>query len=95
MGLATRRTRAWLELPGQLARCGTPQTLAQLSLQYWQTAAKDYGDAAGRLAAVAGALVVPGANGAWTRPAPSRDYITFAEPKADAEDGPRRDRRAA
>jgi hypothetical protein len=95
MGLATRRTRAWLELPSRLAGCRTPQDLAQASLQYWQTAAQDYADGARRLSVAAGAFAVPGINGAWVKTAPGRDYITFAEPKPATEEAPRRDRRAA
>lgn len=95
MGLATRRARAWLELPSRLARCRTPQDLVRENLRYWQTSAHDYADGAQRLTIAAGAFAMPGANGAWVKTAPGRDYITFAEPKPATEEAPRRDRRAA
>ena len=95
VGLATRRVRAWSELPGQIAQCRTPQDFAQLNVQYWQTAAQHYSEGARQLTALAAALAMPGVNGAWVKPAPGRDYITFPEPKAAAEEAPGRDRRAA
>lgn len=94
-GLATRRARAWLELPGRVAKCRTPQDLAQANLEYWQTAAKDYTDGAQRLAVAAGAFALPGLKGGWVKSAPGRDYITVTEAKPVAEDTPRHDRRAA
>jgi hypothetical protein len=96
MGLATRRARAWLELPSRLAQCKTPQDLVGENLRYWQTAAHDYAEGARLLAVAAAAFALPGAKGAWVaKSSPSRDYITFAEAKPAAQDAPPRDRRAA
>jgi hypothetical protein len=98
MGLMTRRTRAWLEIPARVSQCKTPQDLAREQLQFWQTAAHDYSEGVQRLTVAVSALVPPGLNGAWGGKvaAPARDYITFAEPKpAAADQEPKRERRAA
>lgn len=96
MGLGTRRARAWLELPVQVVRCKSPQELAQLNLEYWQTAGQQYAESAQRLAVLGGQIAMPRLNGEWAKAAaPGRDYITFAEPKPAAEEELRRDRRAA
>ena len=89
MGLMTRRTQAWLEMPARAARCRTPQDLINEQMRFWQTAAQQYADGSHRLATALGACaVMPGLNGAWggQAVAPTRDYITFPEPLA-AEEG--------
>lgn len=96
MGLGTRRARAWMELPGEVVRCRTPQELAQLNLEYWQTAGQQYAESAQRLAVLGGQIAMPRINGEWAKAAaPGRDYITFPEPTPTADEAPRRDRRAA
>ena len=92
MGLMTRRTRAWMEIPARASQCKTPQDLVREQLQFWQTAAHDYSDGARRLTIAFGALAGPGINGAV---APARDYIDVAQPKPAATEAPRRERRAA
>ncbi|NJO23765.1 MAG: hypothetical protein HC868_13605 [Sphingomonadales bacterium] len=93
MGLATRRARAWLEIPARISQCKTPQDLIREQLQFWQTAMHDYNEGARRLTIAFGAIAPVGLNGQAAPPA--RDYISFAETKASSEDAPKRERRAA
>ena len=95
MGLMTRRARAWMEFPARASQCKTPHDLAREQLQFWQTAAHDYTDGARRLTVALGALAPPSLHGKSA--APTRDYITFAEPspQAAAVEAPKRERRAA
>jgi len=98
INLMTRRAQAWMEVPVQLSRCKTPRDVVGVQLKFWQQANSHYAEGSQRLGAALGSCaVMPGLNGAWrSKPAPARDYITFAEP-AEAEPAPaeRRDRRAA
>ena len=94
LGLATRRARAWAEMPARLGQCRTPQDLVREQLQFWQTVSHDYVEAAQKLSVAFGAMAVPGLNGAYAGKALERDYITFPEPKPAAEQ-PERNRRAA
>lgn len=93
MGLATRRARAWLEVPARIGQCKTPQDLVREQLQFWQTALHDYSEGARRLTNAFGAIAPVGLNGKDAPPA--RDYISFPETKASSEDAPKRERRAA
>ena len=96
MGLMTRRAQAWLQIPTSASHCKTPQDLFAAQLKFWQTATHDYLEGARRLSATAAALARPGISAAWgDGPATSRDYITFPEPKANASDPAKPDRRAA
>jgi hypothetical protein len=91
IGLMTRRSQAWLEMPARLGRCKTPVDVFSEQMRFWQTAAADYADGSRRLAAAWGACaVMPKLNGAQPR-----DYITFAEPKDTAAAPKRSDRKAA
>jgi hypothetical protein len=91
VGLATRRTRAWLEIPQHLGQCKSPTDLLNAQMRFWQSAAADYAEVSHKLAAAIGAsAVVPHLNGALPR-----DYITFAEPKESAVEPRRSDRKAA
>ena len=94
LGLATRRARAWAEMPARLGQCRTPQDLVREQLQFWQAASLDYVEASQRLSVAFGAMAVPGLNGAHPGKEPDRDYITFPEP-TPAEEQPARSRRAA
>ena len=100
IGLMTRRTQAWLEIPARLRRCKTPTDVMNEQMRFWQTATSQYADGSHRLAAAFGACaVMPHFNGAWggKTVAQSRDYITFPEPKESAASpAPKRgDRKAA
>jgi hypothetical protein len=96
--LATRRTRAWLELPARAAQCKSPQDLLREQLHFWQTAAFDYGEAARRAATAFGALHPAALSGAWPGAAkpPFRDYIKVPDTGQPRETpAPPRERRAA
>jgi hypothetical protein len=96
MGLVTRRAQAWLQIPTTASHCKTPQDLFAAQLKFWQTAAEDYADGARRLSATFASLAGPHLNPAWGKSvATPRDFITFPEPKANASDPPKHDRRAA
>ena len=100
IGLYTRRSREWLDVPTRLTRCKTPVDVVNEQVRFWQTATAQYVEASHRLAAAFGACAVaPYFNGAWggETVAPARDYITFPEPKETAAEAApsRSDRRAA
>lgn len=91
LGLMTRRSQAWLEIPSRLGHCRTPIDLFNEQMRFWQTAAADYSEGTRRLAAAWGACAaMPKLNGAQPR-----DYITFAEPKDSATAPKQGDRKAA
>jgi hypothetical protein len=90
IGLMTRRSQAWLEVPTRLAQCKTPMDLFKEQMRFWQSAAADYTEGSRRLSAAWGAAAMPKLNG--TQP---HDYMTVSEPK-DSEAAPKRgDRKAA
>ena len=91
MVLTMRRAQAWLEIPGRIAACKTPQDLASEQLRFWQTASAHYAEGSQRLiaAAFAAAAGGPAVDGAATREA--RDYIAFP----DAKEASAPERRAA
>lgn len=91
VGLMSRRSQAWLEIPTRLARCKTPVDVYSEQVRFWQSAAADYADGWRRLAAAWGACAaMPGLNGAQ-----ARDYMTVAEPKDAAAGAKRGERKAA
>lgn len=47
--LSSRRAQAYLELPGRLARCTTPDALAKEQMRFLETAAHQYADSTKRL----------------------------------------------
>lgn len=96
MSLASRRARAYLEVSSRLVRCRSPQDLAGEQVRFWQGAAQDYAESArclmGAWNSALGLRVDEGSEAA------ERDYITFAESRADAAAPPARksaSRRAA
>ena len=91
VGLMTRRSQAWLEIPARLSRCKTPADVYNEQIRFWQTATADYTDGWHRLAAAWGACaVMPKLNGAQPR-----DYMTVAEAKDTAGAAKRGERKAA
>ncbi|MEZ5852978.1 MAG: hypothetical protein R3D68_20275 [Hyphomicrobiaceae bacterium] len=42
LALVARRTHAWLDIPGAIAKCQTPQDLITAQAAFWQTAQRDY-----------------------------------------------------
>lgn len=88
VGLMSRRSQAWLEIPMRLARCKTPADIYSEQMRFWQSAATDYADGWQRLMGVWGACAsMPRLNG----PGP-RDYMAVPEQKDTAK---RSERKAA
>jgi hypothetical protein len=90
LALTSRRSQAWLGVPARFSQCKSPADVAREQLQFWQSAASDYSEAAQRLgAAFAACAVVPEFKGI----AQQRDFITVEEPTTSP--GKRSDRKAA
>jgi hypothetical protein len=90
VGLMTRRSQAWLDVPTRLAQCKTPMDIFNEQMRFWQAAAADYTEGSRRLGAAWGAPAMPKLNG--TQP---HDYMTVAEPKDTSVAPKRSDRKAA
>jgi hypothetical protein len=100
-GLATRRARAWYEIPSTLRTCKTPQDLLGEQTRFWQTAMAQYTESWQRQASVLGSMAFmpgffPGVPAAGIA-TPGRDIITFPDAPEQAETGADKhaDRRAA
>lgn len=48
MSLASRRAQAIMDMPGKLAACRTPMDVFGAQMDFWQSAAKQYGEASSR-----------------------------------------------
>jgi hypothetical protein len=91
VGLMTRRSQAWLEVPVRLGRCRTPVDVFNEQMRFWQSAVADYSDGWRRLTAAWGACAVMSRlNGAQPR-----DYMTFGDPQESSMPGKRGERKAA
>lgn len=84
MGLASRRARAYLDIPASLQRCRSPQDLAAEQMRFWQTAAQDYAEGGRNLMQAWNATLSAGlrSNGV---DAVERDYFNFTDRRADDE----------
>lgn len=83
MGLASRRSQAWLDRPSHLVRCQSPQEVVAEQMHFAQTASRHYNETAHRLTAIWGRSdLMRGLNGAFNAAsqATDRDYISFPEP---------------
>jgi len=91
--LASRRAKAYLDLPARFAACRQPQDFGNLQISFWQTCLKQYAETARRvgqqlseaqpLTGINESLSDPGSDEVKsTRPQP-RDFITFPEPKPE------------
>jgi hypothetical protein len=91
--LATRRAKAYLDLPAELAACRQPQDFAKVQMMFWQTCIKQYAETTRRVSRqMAEAQMLTGideslsdpdsADVRSTRPQ-QRDFITFPEPKPE------------
>ncbi len=85
MSLAGRRARAYLELPATLSRCRSPQDLAGEQVRFWQTAAQHYAESSRCFLEAWSTMLTAGLKSGLDVNAVERDYITFAEPRSDAE----------
>lgn len=78
-GLMTRRAQAYLELPGRMAQCRTPQDLMQEQQRFWQSCFEQYAESSQRImAAWTQMLQMPQMPGGEPQPR-SRDYLSFPE----------------
>ena len=94
--LASRRAKAYLNLPSQLATCRLPQDFANLQLSFWQTCMGQYTECArnvGRYVSevqsftgIDESLSDPDSADVKSTRITPRDYITFPEPQANATD---------
>jgi hypothetical protein len=95
--LASRRAKALLELPAQLAACRQPQDFWALQMSFWQTGLQQYASAMQRMTQCAPAVpVVTGLEETMSDPDAAdlestggpveRDRITF--PDSDPESAP-------
>lgn len=87
IGLASRRTQAYLEIPSRLAQVRTPQDLFSEQMRFWQTAFQHYADSSRRVTTAMTAMAAPQINPFLdNRPkARSRDYLTMPEGRDQAE----------
>lgn len=95
IGFWNRRAQAWLEIPGQLSRCRTPQDLFTAQTQFWQTAFSQYQDSTRKVMALYSQAVPGVLAGAAAARKPERDFITFPEPPAAEPHRSEAGRRAA
>ncbi len=85
--LMSRRAQAYLEVPGRVAQCRTPQDLMQEQAQFWQTAFQQYSEASRRImTAWAQAAQMPAEpNKAADTGARERDYLSFSDNRAASQ----------
>jgi len=84
-GLVSRRAQAYLELPGRISHCRTPQELVQEQTRFWQTAAEQYSDCSRKMFNAWTQLFnlsLPEVTGTDVVPPRERDYLTRAEPRS-------------
>lgn len=76
VSLAGRRTKAYLDIPNELAQCRGPQDLFAVQARFWQAMVRDYAEYSQRmvtaLQAFDGEVADAGKNGT-----PERDTLTF------------------
>jgi hypothetical protein len=96
MGLMSRRAQAYLEVPGRLSQCRTPQDLANEQMRFWRAAFEDYSASTRRVTDAMSAFAIPQfslpLSGDEAQAA--HDYLAFPEPKEPSQ-GRGRERRAA
>ncbi len=95
MGLMSRRAQAYMEVPGRLSQCRTPQDLANEQMRFWREAYEEYSDSFGRMTEAMASLAMPSfAFRPYGEEVDSaHDYITFPETKESGRQA--RERRAA
>lgn len=92
--LATRRLRAYADVPSTVAMCKNPGELLSAQMRFWRQAAQDYADCNRRIAEAWTSTSDRSsvAEDASVRP---RDYITFREPAGDPARPPSEDAAAS
>ena len=69
-GFATRRMRAYQEMPRKALACKSPQDMASVQVQFWREASADYAEMFQRMAQLWSFAASAGG-----QDAPARDYI--------------------
>ncbi len=82
IGLASKRMRAWLDIPSQLASCRTPQDVLLAQSRFWQTAVQDYTEAGRKAASVWQAQLADVSKSIGTSMEIARDRLEFPDPTA-------------
>lgn len=83
-GLMSRRAQAYLELPGRVAACRTPQDLVQEQARFWQMAFQQYAECSQKMmTSWAQVMKAPIADKKGGAKPPARDYLSFPEPQAE------------
>lgn len=75
LGLANRRTQAYMQAPTRFAQCRSPQDVLNEQMAFWRIAGEQYADSSRKIFdawAQAGLWSLPGG-----KPAAERDYINF------------------
>jgi len=97
LGFFNRRAQAYMQMPGRLAYCRTPQDLLTAQVQFWRSAYEDYAESTARVTRALTSLGTPNvAELASEGAQAAHDYIAFPEPNVP-EEAPRqqRERKAA
>jgi hypothetical protein len=95
VGLVSRRTQAYFEIPSRLAQVRTPQDLMAEQMRFWQIAFQQYSESSRRVATAMAAAMTPPVNPFLDTASKqrSRDYLTMPEqtdqPAAVREPGSR------
>lgn len=76
LGLANRRTQAYLQIPARLAQCRSPHDVLNEQMAFWRTAAEQYGDSFSKVFETWVSGDVWGVPGGQSSVA-ERDYINF------------------
>jgi hypothetical protein len=98
--LVARRAQAWMELPGRVVQCRSPQDVMQLQARFWQTYWQNYTDAGRTLGEawmplwaplLSGASRLPSHGAAYwlpwqTQSAPQRDVMDVRSPRETPAD---------
>lgn len=97
IGLVSRRTLAYMEIPSRLSQCRTPQDVAEEQRRFWQTALEQYSDSSRRMMAAWGQIASApmGLKRSSSEGSRRRDYITFPEPRSTGQAPPAPVERAA
>lgn len=89
VSLSSRRTRAYMEIPGQVTTCTSLQDLVRAQTRFWESAFADYNRTAHAIAGIWGSVLPRPPAPVQAAPAAPRDLITFQEPAAPKARGGR------
>lgn len=79
-GLMTRRAQAYMELPGRMAQCRTPQDFMSEQQRFWQICATQYSESTRQImCAWAQIFQLPEPAMAGRRDGDGHDYLSFPE----------------